>query len=202
MAEPTSFLSQPSATPEVDALLARDVELQGFVMNLTHLWSWRPDVYASYVGLRSELMEGSSLTDRDFAVLVPAMASVLRDSYCSLAWGAKLARLSDGDTAAAVIAGSDEGLTPREAALADWARRVTRDPSATTAADVEWLRAAGLSDREIFEATTFVALRLAFSTVNSALGARPDRQLLESAPEPVRSAVDYGRPVAAQPSAV
>jgi uncharacterized peroxidase-related enzyme len=202
MADSTSFLSQPPASPEVDALLDRDRQTQGFVMNLTHLWSWRPDVYSSFVDLRAGLMEGSSLTDRDFAVLVPAMASALRDSYCSLAWGAKLAKLSDGDTAAAVISGTDGGLTPREAALADWARRVTRDPGATTEADVEWLRAAGLSDREIFEATTFVALRLAFSTVNSALGASPDRQLLDNAPEQVRGAVDYGRPVAAAPSAV
>src|SRR5579862_2436218 len=103
MADSASFLTQPPTTPDVAALHERDRASQGFVMNLTQLWAWRPDAYSSYVALRSQLMEGSSLTDRDFAVLVPAMASALRDSYCSLAWGAKLAKLSDGDTAAAVI---------------------------------------------------------------------------------------------------
>ena len=47
----------------------------------------------------------------------------------------------------------------------------------------------------------FVAFRLAFSTVNDALGAVPDKQLADAAPEPVRAAVSYGRaPSAALPS--
>ena len=42
---------------------------------------------------------------------------------------------------------------------------------------------------EIFEATAFVAFRLAFSTVNDALGAQPDWQLVAAAPQRVRAAV-------------
>jgi alkylhydroperoxidase family enzyme len=68
-----------------------------------------------------------------------------------------------------------------------------RDPNVTTAAGVEQLRTAGLSDREIFEATAFVALRLAFSTVNDALGAAPDSELAAQVPERVRAAVTFGR---------
>ena len=49
--------------------------------------------------------------------------------------------------------------------------------------------------------TAFVALRLAFSTINDALGAQPDAQLAQSLPREVREAVTYGRPVA-QASAV
>lgn len=41
---------------------------------------------------------------------------------------------------------------------------------------MERLRDNGLTDREIFEATTFIAFRLAFSTVDNALGAEPDQQ--------------------------
>ena len=58
----------------------------------------------------------------------------------------------------------------------------------------------GLGDPEIFEATAFVAFRLAFSTVNGALGAAPDKQLADAAPEPVRAAVRYGRRPSAEPS--
>jgi hypothetical protein len=46
----------------------------------------------------------------------------------------------------------------------------------------------------------YVAFRLAFSTVDNALGAEPDRQLAESAPPGVREAVDFGRRPAAFPS--
>ena len=65
--------------------------------------------------------------------------------------------------------------------------------NATSAADIDELRKVGLSEREIFEATLFVAFRQAFSTVNDALGVTPDRQLVEKVPAEVRAAVTYGR---------
>jgi alkylhydroperoxidase family enzyme len=146
-------------------------------------------------------METSELTDRDFAVLVVSTASALGDSYCSLAWGGRLAALTDGETAAAVASGRQaEALSKREAALAAWARQVVCDPNATAPADVDALRRAGLGEREIFEATLFVGLRLAFSSVNDALGAVPDRELADSVPEVLRIAVSYGRPPAETPS--
>ena len=77
--------------------------------------------------------------------------------------------------------------------MAAWARKVARDPNATTPADVQALRDAGLDDEQIFAITTFVALRLAFSTVNDALGAQPDAQLAQSLPPEVRDAVTSGR---------
>jgi hypothetical protein len=70
---------------------------------------------------------------------------------------------------------------------------VVANPNATTEADVDALRKAGLGEREIFEATAFIAFRQAFSTVNDALGVSPDRQLAESAPAEVRAAVNFGR---------
>ena len=79
--------------------------------------------------------------------------------------------------------------------MARWARKVASDPSATTAADVQDLRDVGLSDARIFAITAYVALRLAFSTVNDALGARPDAALRSTAPEAVLDAVTYGRPI-------
>jgi alkylhydroperoxidase family enzyme len=91
-------------------------------------------------------------------------------------------------------------LNEREAALAGWARQVVRDPNAATDDDVARLRRVGLTDREIFEATTFIAFRLAFSTVNDALGAAPDQQLSAEAPALVRAAVGYGRAPSTTPS--
>ena len=68
-----------------------------------------------------------------------------------------------------------------------------QDPNGTSANQLDALRVAGLSEREIFEATVYVAFRVAFSTVNDALGARPDAQLVAAAPPEVRAAVTYGR---------
>ena len=73
---------------------------------------------------------------------------------------------------------------------------MARDPNDTTAGDVQALRDAGLTDPEILAVTVFVALRLAFSTVNDALGVQPDSQMRATVPGPVLNAVGFGRPIA------
>jgi uncharacterized peroxidase-related enzyme len=196
-----TFLAEPPGSDAVAAAFDDDREADGYVWNLTRLWSWRPDVYSAFAAFRALLTDVSALTDRDRAVLVTATAAERNDSYCSLAWGARLAALTDETTAAQTIAGDAAPLlSDRETALGSWARQVVRDPNATTAADVARLREVGLGDREIFEATAFVAFRLALSTINDALGAAPDKQLADAAPAPVRAAVTYGRPPGAEPS--
>lgn len=197
-----TFLGEPPETEASTTAYDADRNADGYVWNKTRLWSWRPDLDVAFASLRTGLMESSTLTERDFAVLVTATAGELGDSYCTLAWGPRLARLSDAATAAQVITGTTPTpeLSRREAALAGWARAVVRDPNSTTADDVDGLRAAGLDDREIFDATVFVALRLAFSSVNDALGAAPDQQLAAAAPELVRAAVSFGRAPSPEPS--
>jgi uncharacterized peroxidase-related enzyme len=189
------FLGEPPASETTDAAYAADREADGYVSNLTRLWCWRPDLEASFTALRASLRESSSLTDREWAVLVSAAVAEFNDSYCSLGWGPRLAKLTDDETAAQVIVGMPApALSDREAALAAWARQVVQDPNATTSDHVARLREVGFGDREIFEATALVAFRLAFSTINDALGAAPDKQLADSAPHPIRAAVTYGRP--------
>ena len=149
----------------------------------------------------SQAVTPGGLTFRRRGILVTAAASALGDSYCSLAWGGKLGKALDAAVAARVLNGSDAGLTDQEKAMAAWARKVARDPNATTPADIQVLRDSGLDDGQIFAITAFVALRLAFSTINDSLGAQPDAQLAQSLPREVREAVTFGRPVA-QASAV
>ena len=173
-----------------------DVANDGYVWNNTRLWGYRPDVIREFVELRTRVTAGSSLSEREVAVLVAATAGAGRDSYCALAWGARVAKLAGDDAAVAVLTGAESAaLSPREAALATWARAVVRDPNGTAQADVDALRAAGLDDREVFDATAFVALRLAFLVVDDALGAAPDAPLAAAAPPAVRAAVTFGRPV-------
>lgn len=193
------FLQAPPDTPATAGFFRDDVDELGYVMNASRLWARRLDVAEAFSGLRALLIGGSSLSPREVGVLVCATVAGLGDSYCSLAWGQRLALATDEPTAAAVLRGSaHEAMTVRERALAQWARKVAKDPNATTLDDVESLRAAGLSDQEIFEATTLIAFRLAFSTVNDALGAQPDWQLAAGAPPLVRDAVTFGRPCAAR----
>jgi uncharacterized peroxidase-related enzyme len=160
------------------------------------LWAHQPETVERLFELMSQAFRPSGLNFRQRGILVTAAASALGDSYCSLAWGGKLGKVSDAATAAGVLDGSDAGLTDQEKAMAAWARQVARDPNATTPADIQALRDSGLDDSQIFAITSFVALRLAFSTINDALGAQPDAQLAQSLPAEVSQAVTYGRPVA------
>ena len=195
------FLEDPPHSAEVESEYAADREEDGYVNNATRLWAWRPGFFDAFLAVRAELMDSSALTDRDWAILVTAAVSQWNDSYCALAWGPRLAKLSDVETAAQVLSGSPApALSDREASLAEWARKVVRDPNSTTRGDVERLREVGLGDREIFEATAFIAFRLAHATVNDALGAAPDKQLADAAPEPIRRAVTYGRAPSEEPS--
>ena len=195
------FLTDPPPSPQADAVYDAARESDGYVGNFTRLWCWRPDLFRSFVDLRLALMGATTLSDREVAIVVTATVSAMGDSYCSLAWGSKLAKLAGDETAAGVIAGGlPADLSARETALAEWCRTVVRDPMATTPEQVASLRDAGFDDREVFDATLLLGLRLAFSTVNDALGAQPDRQLADGAPAPVRDAVTFGRPAAATPS--
>jgi len=195
-----SFLAEPPVSPQVQALYDEDLAGGGYVSNGSRLWAHQPETRKGLFELMSQAFRPSGLTFRQCGILVTAAASALGDSYCSLAWGAKLGQASDAAIAAGVLNGSDAGLTGQEKAMAAWVRKVARNPNATTPADVQALRDAGLGDGQIFAITAFVALRLAFSTVNDSLGAQPDAELAQSVPREVREAVAYGRPVAQAPA--
>lgn len=197
----TAFLSEPPITPEAQALYDDDLAQNGYVWNVSRLWAYQPGTVEQLFELMSQAFKPSGLNFRQRGILVAATASTLGDSYCSLAWGAKLSAASDAALAGGVLKGTDIGLTDQEKAMASWARKVARDPNATTTADVQELSDAGLSDEQIFSITTFVALRVAFSTVNDALGVSPDAQLVDSLPAAVTASVTYGRPAEPSPPA-
>ena len=191
-----SFLGAPPQTPAVRRLYDEDAEELGYVMNGSRLWAHLPEAQEELFDLIGSAAKAAGLSFRDRGVLVTATASTLGDSYCSLAWGGKLSAAADAGLAAGVLSGTDEGLSDSELALAHWARRVTADPNATTSADLDELRAAGYDDAQVVAITFFIALRIAFSTVNDALGASPDPELAQSVPRLVEQAVTWGRPAA------
>jgi alkylhydroperoxidase family enzyme len=190
----SSFLGDSAESERADEMRASDRADHGYVMNLTEAWTHQPALHDAIRDLIGASGDAAGLSFRQRGVVIAACASTLGDSYCSLAWGTRLAGETSAEVAAGVVAGDDSGLDPADAALARWARLVATDPSATTEADVDDLRAAGFDDARILAVTAFVAARLAFSTINGAVGARPDAELAAAAPAPLRAQVTYGRP--------
>lgn len=192
----TSFLEEAPSSPGAQRLFDDDIKGLGYVMNSSRLWAHDPAALDALSELLGHVTRAGSLTHRQRAILISCCASTIGDAYCSLAWGNKLADDVGAEVAARVLRGDDTPLDNRDRALARWARQLAGDPNSTTAADVEMLRAEGFDDAQIFDITLYAALRIAFSSVNDALGARPDRQLAADVPADVRAAVDFGRPVA------
>ena len=189
----SGFLAAPPHTPDIQRLFDDDLKGLGYVTNVSRLWAHLPPALHGLSDLMAETTRAGALSLRQRAVLVTAAASAVGDAYCSMAWGKKLAETASPEVAAAVIGGSAEGLSGDDKTLAQWARLIASDPNAITDDDVESLRLVGFDDGQIFAITTFVALRLAFAAVNDALGAVPDSELSAAVPEPVRSAVAFGR---------
>lgn len=188
------FLGEAPDTVERQALFAEDLESYGYVMNLTRAWAWLPEGLGHVFAGMDAAAGAGGLSVRDKGILVTTTAQVLGDGYCALAWGTRLANAVDAATAVGIASGEDPpSLTEREVELVGWARRLVADPNSTTQEDVQRLRAVGLTDGEIFAVTVYVALRVAFSTVNDAIGAKPDAQLVAKAPPDLVETIDFGR---------
>src|SRR3954447_12196030 len=198
------FLEDPPRDEAVNTIYRDIVEESGYLSNYAKAWAWRPDIWRAFTDARSMATRDIGLNRRELAVVIAAAVSGAADSYCSLAWGTTLSRETDEYVAAGVLSGQTPGeLSHREVVLVNWARKVARDASSTSRTDIDELKAVGLSDREIFGISALVAFRMAFSSVNAAVGSRPDLQLSEAAPSEVRdAAVAFGRPVASDRSPI
>ena len=190
------FLEVPDTSPEAQELFDSDMNDLGYVMNGSRLWAHQPHAITGLYELMKEVTRTGELSLRQRGILVTATAATLGDSYCSLAWGSKLATEAGEEVAAGVLRGNDDHLSDSDKALATWARKVARDSNSTTDADVQALRDAGFTDHQIFAITAYVSYRISLSTINDALGVHPDQELMVSTPESVRRAVTYGRAIA------
>jgi uncharacterized protein YciW len=189
------FLEETLESPHSAAKYQEDIDQDGFVWTLTELWAWNPEADAKVGDRLARAAEDAGLSFRDRGVIVTAAASEIENSGCAPAWGNRLSTSTDVETAVGVINGVEtETMTARDKALGRWARLVAGNPASTTPRDVEALRDIGFDDRGIFDLTLYIALRVGSSTLNDALNASLDGQLVKRFPRDVVKAIDFGRP--------
>jgi alkylhydroperoxidase family enzyme len=188
-----TFLAEPEPSAGQQKMYDADLAQDGYVWDNSRLWGHQPVLDDRLGALLMAATEASGLSTRERAMLVIGQASTIGDSYCSLAWGRWLTELEDAGTAAAALRRDEAPFDERERALAAWARKVAGDPNGTTPGDVQALRDVGFDDAQILALTVYTASRIALSTVNDALGARPDLALAEMLDPAVREAVTWGR---------
>ncbi len=183
-----SLLGEAVETDEGRALEEDDLAELGFVTNATKLWANDPAACEELFTLIGATAKAAGLTIAERGVATVVAAALAGDPYCPLAWGDKLASETTPEVAASVLRGSDQLLDERGRALAAWARRIARAPRSATTADVDELLRVGFDRPQILRLTLFIALRIAFSTVNGALGARPEQEYVDIVDPAVRDA--------------
>jgi uncharacterized peroxidase-related enzyme len=187
----------PEAKAEGDVAEMYEVDRDafGFVPNFTRAFSLRPTVYAAWRQLNGAIKANMDL--RRYELATVAAARRLRSSYCTLAHGSVLMdRFFEPDAVQAVVADHrTAGLDPVDVAVMDLADKVAHDAGSVDDADVDRLRALGLTDGEIVDVVLVAAARCFFSKALDGLGAEPDAKYSRLDPA-LRDVLTVGRSIA------
>jgi uncharacterized peroxidase-related enzyme len=153
-------IAEDQAEGTLSEVYDRIARTRGRVSNIMRVQSLAPGAMAAHMDLYLELMfskGGLSRAERELVAVVVSMAN--RCEYCTLHHAAALeAWWKDAERVERLKedpAGVD--LSPRERALARYARTLTLSPVTVEAEDVERLRGVGLSDEEILQVNMITA---------------------------------------------
>jgi len=147
---------------DLQALFRSARERIGFVPNVFRVYSFRPERLSAWFRHFRSVMEGTpGLTgaEREMIAVVVSMANGCL--YCLVAHGAAL-RDAWGDPVAADRITLDwrraDALTDRQRAICALAEKVTRSPVECEEADLDALRAHGLSDEDVWDVIEVAAM--------------------------------------------
>jgi uncharacterized peroxidase-related enzyme len=182
--------------PTVAALFDADRDKLGHVANYTRLLALRPDVLAAWQGLLASIKENMDL--RRYELVTVAAARALRSSYCALAHGSVLVDQFLDAPAVRALAEDHRSadLDELDVAVMDFAAKIVVDATSVTQADVDRLRALGLSDEDVLDVALAAGVRCFWSKTLDALGVEPDAQYAALEPAELRDALVVGRPIA------
>lgn len=171
-----SWLRLPPAPPPSQAaadLLAASEAKLGYLRNGQRVQAHWPALLLALDAVSQALKaEGNMLPPRERELLALVVSVENRCEACIFSHAAELRRIT-GD---ALLVGTIEvswrraGLSLREAALAAYAEKLTRRPAEVEVADIDVLRATGLSETAILEAASVVAYFNLSNRFNSGLG--------------------------------
>jgi uncharacterized peroxidase-related enzyme len=146
----------------------------GFLPDYAGCFSARPDVAAAWSTLNLAVRGG--MDRRRYEITTIAAARALHSTYCTVAHTSFLRDVcGDAESVQALTVAPDgSSLSEQDAAVYAFATKVAVDASTVEQADVDALRAAGLSDADISNVVYAVAARAFFATVLDGLGAQLD----------------------------
>lgn len=168
----------------------------GFLPNYAATFSHRPEVAQAWQALNLAIRGG--MDRRRYEIATIAASRARRSTYCTTAHSMFLRDVC-GDEAAMLSANglADGGaLDEVDGAVYDFATAVATDAAGIEQADIDRLRAVGLSDADIADVVFAAAARCFFTAVLDGSGARLDAETAAAFPPDQLAAMVVGRPVA------
>ena len=177
-----SYLPVPAAddVPEgVTKLWGKAQEAFGFVPNVFRAQAVHGDQFLAWWGYFNLLVNKEGhLSNADRELLAVVVSSVNRCNYCVVSHTAALRTYTEDERTSDLVSVNwrQADLPEREAAMADYAEKLTLRPAEVVEADLEPLRAVGLDDHQIMELVQVVGMFNLTNRVSTALGFVPNAE--------------------------
>lgn len=153
-------------------------EKAGFVPNVFLALAHRPDEFRAFFAYHDALMvkETGSLTKADREMIVTATSARNGCLYCVVAHGALLRIYSKNPLVADQVAVNHRkaDITPRQAAMLDFAIKVCLDSAAVGEADYAALHAHGFGDEDIWDIAAITAFFGMSNRIANTVAMRPN----------------------------
>jgi uncharacterized peroxidase-related enzyme len=164
-------------TPEMAAYFAKCEEKLGFIPNVLKAYAFDIAKLSAFVGMYNDLMLApSGLSKLEREMIAVAVSAHNRCYYCLVAHGAAVRQLSADPPLGELMVMNYRAarLSKRERAMLDFAVKLTAEPWLIEEDDRARLRAAGFSDRDIWDVAAVAGFFNMTNRVASATHMRPN----------------------------
>lgn len=170
-------LKQADLSEPTRAYFAKAKDKLGMIPNVLLAYAFDEKKLRAFTDMYNDLMLGESgLTKLEREMIAVVVSSVNHCYYCLTAHGAAVRQLS-GDPALGemmVMNYRAANLSPKQKAMLDFAVKLTETPAKIEEADRAALRAAGFSDRDIWDIASTIAFFNMSNRVAAATDMRPN----------------------------
>jgi uncharacterized peroxidase-related enzyme len=187
-------VTEDSATGATAEYYAQQRAGWGFLPEYVHAFGSRPDVGAAWNTLSGAISSG--MDRRQYELVTLAAARPLRSTACTIAHSMFLRDVCGDEATLQLITQDPDGgaLGLRDQAVCGFAATVATDAASIQQADVDELRAAGLSDADIVNVVYAARARAFFANVLDGLGVQVDPQNAQAFDSDLLASMIVGRP--------
>jgi uncharacterized peroxidase-related enzyme len=187
-------IAEKDATGRIAEIYSKERAPLGFVPESARCLTTRPDLLPLFDEFFDGVRSGFSLGAREWCLITFIAAKHLRSTYCSQVYSQRLIALLGSKDAVLAIQRDFRaaGLPDKDVAMLAYAEKVTTDAHRVTQSDIDQLRSAGFTDRQISDIALCASFRCFLSKFVDAVGAVPEGAFADSDAE-FRSAMTVGR---------